>query len=257
MPFVCARCLTPLPEHAVSACPTCGMSVTQPPPGQDEAGETSNVKLLAGCGLVGCLGALGVVVLVVVVLGITELRSSSTAPVTGPVTAPVTESGGTFGIKHADRIPAGTGVRSLNPARVGGYGIQATYPLTNVGDLFRPGMLDGLISPYAGAGATVSLTCITYPDAATARQRVDAFYGFMVNEYGTDRVRRGNVVGPGGQLIGVRMIIEEPVTGPVPAIHPCFGHSVCQNIYWSNGHAVMLASGPAPHAASFHEAHRY
>ena len=237
----------------MSVCPNCGTPVVPTEPGTDEAGESSNVKLLAGCGIVGCLGALVAVVIVVVVFGLTEFRSPSTAP----TTAPVTESGGTFGIKHADRIPAGTGVRSLNPARVGGYGIQATYPLTNVGDLFRPGMLDGLISPYAGAGATVSLTCITYPDAATARQRVDAFYGVMVNEYGTDRVRRGNVVGPDGQLIGVRMIVEEPVTGPVPAIHPCFGHSVCQNIYWSNGHVVMLASGPAPHAVTFHEAHRY
>jgi hypothetical protein len=250
---VCTRCLTPLPQHPVVACPVCGTPVvaSQEPP---EPQGSSNGKLLAGCGILGCLGLVVVGVLGVFFFGFLGMWSSSTPA--GPVVVGP-DPGGTFGAKRAAELPFGTGVRALHLPRVGSYGLQATYPLTAVGEMFRPAMIDGAISGYAGQGAVVSLTTISYASAQTASERVDAFYAVMVREYGETRVRRGNVLTADGREIGARMIVEETVTGPVSELHPCYGHVTCHSIYWSNGPIVMFVSGPPPHALSFHDAHSY
>jgi hypothetical protein len=237
----------------VVACPVCGTPVlaSQEPP---EPQGSSNGKLLAGCGILGCLGLVVVGVLGVFFFGFLGMWSSSTP--SGPVVVGP-DPGGTFGAKRAAELPFGTGVRALHLPRVGSYGLQATYPLTAVGEMFRPAMIDGAISGYVGQGAVVSLTTISYASAQTASERVDAFYAVMVREYGETRVRRGNVLTADGREIGVRMIVEETVTGPVSELHPCYGHVTCHSIYWSNGPIVMLVSGPPPHALSFHDAHSY
>jgi hypothetical protein len=241
-----------LPEHPVVACPVCGTPVVASPQPEQPQGS-SNGKLLAGCGILGCLGLVVVGVLSAAFfwfLG-TQSPSPSGPVVVGP------DLGGTFGAKRAAELPFGTGVRALHLPRVGSYGLQATYPLTAVGEMFRPGMIDGAISGYAGQGAVVSLTTISYASPQTARERVDAFYGVMVREYGEARVRRGNVLAVDDRVLGVRMIVEETVTGPVSELHPCYGHVTCHSIYWSNGPIVMFVSGPPPHALSFHDAHSY
>ncbi|MBI5533975.1 MAG: hypothetical protein HY898_14735 [Deltaproteobacteria bacterium] len=212
---------------------------------------SSSTKWILGIAGGGCLLLLvvGAIVAVVMMLGAASVSLASAPGGTSPPSSVET--------RKAEDIPAGASVRSLLAGSCAGFSLVSTPPVRQLGTELTDGLIDAAGGMYNGAGGMRLIQFwLSYGDESTARSKIDTTYAILLTSVGAKNIRQGQLVNEQGRSVGQYLVIQETLSAasPAPAAHPCYGYSLCQHVYWSNGRYLSFLSSPPPHARSFFEA---
>ena len=269
----CARCGAPYPVEPRPACPLCGtpyapaaaqpmgygpppMQAVQPPMGIPAPARpnASNTNLILGIAGGGCflVVLVGVILVGVMMLGAASASRSSSPGGPSPASNETT--------RRAAEIPAGSSVHSLMEGNGGGFSLVSTPPVRQLGTELTEGLVNAAGGMYSGPGATRLIQFwLSYGDEAVARGKIDATHTLVLPTVGAGNIIHGELLNGQGRSIGQFLVIKETLSpsSPAPAAHPCYGFSLCQHVYWSNGRYLSFVSAPPPHARAFFEAGRH